>query len=343
MAQTEADSPADVRAPTVAEIAAAREQLGSRIRETPVWLWQSDTIRKDLGSDVEVYLKLELWQHAGSFKTRGAILNMLALSEEERSRGVTAVSAGNHAMATAFAARSLQTSAKVVMMENASPIRVQGCKDYGAEVILAPDVHRAFELTHQIEREEGRSFIHPFEGWGTALGQATLGWELSQQVQELDAVVIPIGGGGLCAGVAAAVKQMQPRCRVIGVEPVGADSMHRSFAAGKPEAIDKVRTIADSLGAPYAAPYSFGLCRRFVDELVKVDDDQICHAMLRLFTEMKLSVEPAGAAATAALWGPLRDSLAGARVALIVCGANLDSDLFGTYLERGKRVAAAGA
>jgi threonine dehydratase len=147
-------------------------------------------------------------------------------------------------------------------------------------------------------------------------------------------VIVPIGGGGLCAGVAAAVKQLQPRCAVFGVEPVGADSMRRSFAAGSPQSIDAVRTIADSLGAPHAEPYSFALCQRFVDDLVLVDDDALREAMRLLLAEAKLAVEPAGAAATAALAGPLRSRLAGKRVALIVCGANIDPETFARHVAR---------
>src|SRR5262249_12733415 len=156
------------------------------------------------------------------------------------------------------------------------------------------------------ERGEGRTFVHPFEGPKTALGTATVGLELLEQLPELEAVVVPIGGGGLCAGVASAVEQLKPGCPVFGVGAVGAGSIDRSFPAGSPQTIEAVRTIADSLGAPHAAPYSFGLCRRFVDELVLVDDDALRRAMLLLFSSAKLAVEPAGAAAAAALCGPLR-------------------------------------
>jgi threonine dehydratase len=155
---------------------------------------------------------------------------------------------------------------------------------------------------------------------------------LHQQVVDLDAVVVPIGGGGLCAGVALATKLMCPDCLVLGVEPEGADSMHRSFAAGQPQGIDEVRTIADSLGAPHAEPYSFGLCHRFVDQLVLIDDQQIRQAMRLLYDEMKLVVEPAGAAATAALCGPLSDRLSGKRVGLIVCGSNIDPETFHRFI-----------
>jgi threonine dehydratase len=316
------------RVPSLSEIAEARRELGERVRRTPVWRWQGRHLDQAISSSTEVHLKLELFQYAGTFKPRAALLNMLPLSPEQLARGVTAVSAGNHAMAVSFACRSLGSSAKVVMPRSANPHRVEECRALGAELVLVPDVHAAFDEVRRIEAEEGRAFIHPFEGYRTALGTATVAWELHQQVADLQAVVVPIGGGGLCAGVALATKLMCPDCLVFGVEPEGADTMHRSFAAGKPQGIDEVRTIADSLGAPHAEPYSFDLCRQFVDQLVLIDDRQIRRAMRLLYDEMKLVVEPAGAAATAALCGPLSDGLSGKRVGLIVCGSNIDPATF---------------
>jgi len=329
----------EAAAPTVEQIRAARERLRELIAQTPLWWWRGDAVEQSAGRGTQVLLKLELFQHAGSFKPRGALCAMMDLAPEALRRGVTAVSAGNHAMAVGYAARALGTSAKVVMPRTASPARVQGCRDYGAEVELVEDVHRAFARVREIEEQEGRTFVHPFEGPLTALGTATLGLEICEQARELDAVIVPIGGGGLCAGVASAVKQILPRCAVYGVEPEGADSMHRSFASGKPESIEAVRTIADSLGAPHAAPYSFALCRRYVDRLVKVDDGALRSAMGLLFRSAKLAVEPAGAAATAALCGPLRELCSGKRVAVIVCGANIDAPTFARHLG----VAATGA
>ena len=311
-------------APTLAEIRAARARIDRFIVETPLWQWCNREIADIVGHNTAVFLKLELFQHTGTFKPRGALMNMLQLDPATLARGVTAVSAGNHAIAVAFAAQKLETTAKVVMIRTANPARVAGCKAYGAEVEMIEDIHDAFERVREIEAEEGRSFIHPFEGEMTVLGTATVGLELCTQVSELDAVIVPIGGGGLCAGIATAVKLMQPACRVFGVEPEGADTMHRSFASGRPESIDKVRTIADSLGAPHAAPYSFGLCYQHVDELVRISDDDMRRAMALLFRGMKLAVEPAGAAATAALCGPLLERLRGKRVGLIVCGTNID-------------------
>jgi len=322
-----------MKIPTVAEIQAARTALDGLIVQTPVWRWSNRDVLQQLDEKTKLFLKLELFQHTGSFKPRGALTVMRNLDAATLAKGVTAVSAGNHAIAVAFAAQLLGTTAKVVMPKTANALRVATCRAYGAEVELVDHVAMAFERVQQIQQEEDRHFVHPFEGANTILGTATVGLEFCTQVENLDAVIIPIGGGGLCAGMATAIKQIQPNCLIFGVEPVGADTMHRSFAAGSPQSIPAVQTIADSLGAPHAAPYSFSLCQKFVDELVLVSDDEIRQAMALLFRSMKLAVEPAGATATAALWGPLRDRLRGRRVGLIVCGANIDIDTFATHVK----------
>ena len=314
--------------PTVHDIEAIRAQLAPYVCTTPVLHWRSACLDATLGDQTEVYAKLELFQHTGTFKPRGALAVLLNQPRARLERGVTAVSAGHHAIATAYAARALGTHAKVVMTRTANPYRVAACQRLGAELVFADDVAAAFERVRQIAQEEQRLFIHPFEGPFTALGTATVGLEFCRQVDDLDAVIIPIGGGGLCAGIATAVKLLQPGCRAYGVEPEGADSMHRSFAAGRPMAIETVSTIADSLGAPHAEPYSYRLCRQNVDELVLIDDDALRDAMLLLFGELKLAVEPAAAAATAALLGPLGERLRGKRIGIVVCGSNIDPDSF---------------
>ncbi len=313
---------------SLADIRAARSQLGDRVLKTPVQQLSGPSVEAAFAPGTHAFLKLELFQRTGSFKPRAALLNMLALSESERSRGVCAISAGNHAIATAYAARCLGTSAKVVMAASANPFRIEQCRLYGAEVELAADVHAGFRRVEEIQQTESRAFIHPFEGLRVALGTGTLGLEFMEQVPDLDAVVVPIGGGGLAAGVSTAVKLMRPDCEVFGVEPFGADSMYRSFAAGRPMAIDKVTTIADSLGAPYATPMSYALCRAHIDELVRVTDQELVGAMRFLLEHARLAVEPASAASTAALLGPLAKRLAGRRVGLIVSGANIDTASF---------------
>ena len=210
------------------------------------------------------------------------------------------------------------------MLGSANPMRIEVCKSFGAEVISVKDIHEAFDLAKRIERDEGRYFVHPFEGHAVATGTGTLGVEICEQVPDFDTVVVPIGGGGLMAGISNAVKLLRPDAGVVGVEPEGANSMRLSFDAGAPRAIEKVRTIADSLGAPYAMDYSFELCRRYVDSLVEVTDDALRKSMGFLLAHMKMAVEPACAATTAAILGPLREQLAGRRVVLVFCGSNID-------------------
>ncbi|MFP5392773.1 MAG: threonine/serine dehydratase [Gammaproteobacteria bacterium] len=324
--------------PTLQEIEAAATRLSGKVLRTPVWRWQTGVVDEVLGADTEVWLKLELFQQTGTFKVRGALNSIDALSEAARARGVVAVSAGNHAMATAYAARQVGVSARVVMPSHASPVRMAACRALGAEVVLAPDIHQAFALGARIEADEGRTMIHPFDGPLVAQGTATVGLELAEQVPQLDAVVVPVGGGGLCGGISAAIKQALPSCAVYGVEPMGADAMYRSFRAGRPERLEQVTSVADSLGAPYALQYSYGVCRRFVDDIVRITDDEICRAMYWLYRDMKLVAEPAAAAATAALMGPLRNMLRGRRVAVLLCGSNIDAARFAELVERGRAI-----
>jgi threonine dehydratase len=316
----------------IEEVRACRARLGDRVLTTPTHNWRGPRLAAQAGGDVEVFIKLELFQLTGSFKPRGALNVISSLTPEELARGVTAASGGNHAIAVAYAAQAAGASAKVVMPRTASPIRMAMARSYGAEVVLSDSIATVFAMAEAIRNEEGRTFVHPFEGPLTAQGTATVALEFSDQAGPLDVMIVPIGGGGLIGGMAAAMKQLQPDCRVIGVEPEGADSMYRSFAAGSPQKIEAVRTIADSLGAPMALPYSFALCRANVDELVLVSDDDLRRAMKLLFEEMKLAVEPAGAAATAALTGPLRGRFAGRRVGIIACGANIDAAAFCGHL-----------
>ena len=310
------------------DIRRARADLADAIITTPVLELAGPGVEDAFGPATRPVLKLELFQRTGSFKPRGALLNVLALSPGERARGICAVSGGNHAIATAYAARRLGTHARIVMLATANPFRAAQCRAWGAEVEFAPTIHDAFARADELSQVEGRTLIHPFEGLRTALGSATLGLEFMEQVPDLDAVVVPVGGGGLAAGVSVAVKRVNPDCRVYGVEPEGADTMHRSLAAGRPVGIDRVTTIADSLGAPYAMPVSFELCRAHLDELVLVTDAALVASMRFLLEHGKLAVEPAGAASTAALRGPLKERLAGLKVGLIVCGSNIDAASF---------------
>lgn len=278
--------------------------------------------------DKEVWLKMELLQRTGSFKARGAVNTILQLSDQQRENGVTAFSAGNHAIATAYAARAAQVNAKVVMPKTANPYRVACCRKLGAEIVFGNTIDELIEIVDELKHREARTLIHPFEGIHTFEGTATIATEILQDAHDIDAVIVPVGGGGLIAGIATAVKMIKPNCTVIGVEPTGAQGMTDSLQNAKPLDRVSVNTIADSLGAPMHMPLSFQLVTDHVDQMVQVTDEELKETMRLMFTDLQLAVEPACAAALAALKNRLSESLAGKKVALILCGSNIDQKTF---------------
>ncbi len=308
---------------SLSEIQKTRDRLGERVVTTPSLQWQGDELSRSVDDETTVYVKLELFQRTGTFKARGAMNVMMHLSPMQLEQGITAVSAGNHAIAAAYCAREMGTSAKIFMPKSASQLRIDRARAYGADITLCDTQPEMFELAELAQRDEGRTFVHPFEGPRTVQGTATAGLEFTEQVPELDAMILPIGGGGLCAGFSAALKQVWPDIRIYGVEPEGANTMSLSFARGEPVTKQDVSTIADSLAPPLSLPYTFGICRELLDEIVLVNDDQMRDAMRALFYDLKLAVEPAGAASTAALCGPLREQLRGQKVGVITCGSNI--------------------
>jgi len=259
-----------------------------------------------------------------------------AIPSENKARGITAASAGNHAIAAAWAARQCGLSAKVVMQSTANPFRVALARAESAEVIMKDGGLATFGEAERLQREEGRTFIHPFEGLNTSLGTAGIGLEFLEDIPDLEAVIVAVGGGGLISGIAAAVKAINPDCKVYGVEPAGADSMSRSIAARRPVSLNRVDTIADSLAPPMALPLGHALCSAYVDDMVTVTDDEICSGMVILQQEAKLAVEPAVGAVMAGIMLPLRNRLKGKRVGLVVCGANIDVVSYSKFLERGR-------
>jgi len=331
-----AHAAAEISPPTVDEIRRNRERLADFVVTTPVRELVDDAVKSAVGAATKVWMKEELFQRTGSFKPRGALSVMMELDKSALARGVCGVSAGNHAISLGYSARILGTTAKVVMPKNANTFRVQMCRELGVEIVFANDVIEALSLCKEIQEKERRTLVHPYEGPRTTLGAASVGLEFIDQTRalgvDLDAVIVAIGGGGLSSGVASAVKQMSPSTAVYGVEPEGADTMYRSFIENAPLGLDKVRTIADSLGSPRCEPYSFALNRALVDEVVLVSDDQIRDGMRLLFRSAKLVTEPAGAAALAALMYPLRERLDFKTVGIIVCGANIDAESFGRFI-----------
>lgn len=335
----DAAEPADW--PSLQDIRDTARVLAPHINRTPLIPWHSATISKALGAETQLHLKLELFQVTGTFKARGALTWALSLTPEQKARGITAVSAGNHAIAAAFAAKAVGAPAKIVVLKTANPLRLAMARDLGAEIIIAESGPEGFALCDGMVKHQGLTFIHPFDGRNVALGTGTLGAEIADDAPDLDAIVVAVGGGGLASGAARAIKLLRPDCAVYGVEPAGAPSMRRSYDSGHAVKLDKIDTIADSLAPPMALPYGYGLARAHIEDIVLVDDDAICAGMAVLQAEARLAVEPAAAAPVAALLGPLKDKLAGKRVGLIVCGANIDSVTYGRLLERGlKRLAA---
>lgn len=321
-----------VPGPTPAEIEAARAALAGRIVRTPVLRLSPGRFAGRLPEGAEVWLKLELFQETGSFKARGALLNLDALGPEARQAGVVTASAGNHARAVAWAAGQAGVSARIVMPAHVDPARIEACRALGAEVILEPDVGTVFARMAAIAEREGRRIVHPYEAPLTVLGTATCGAELAEDVPDLDLVLVPVGGGGLLAGMAVAIRQAQPGARILGIEPEGADSMYRSFAAGVPVRLDRVETIADSLGAPAALPYSFAVARAHADAIVRLPDAAFRAAMRLFHAATSIAAEPACVAGLAALTGPLREAARGRRVGLIACGSNISLARFGALV-----------
>ncbi len=322
---------------SLADIRENAAKLSPYLRKTPVAPWESRTITDALGESAQVNMKLELFQVTGSFKARGALTGVLSLSSQEREKGLTAASAGNHAIAVAFAARTQGIGAKIAVFKGGSSMRVAMARDLGAEIIMTETGHEAFALAEKMRETEGRTFLHPFDGLYPALGNATLGLEIAESLPNLDAVIIAVGGGGLAGGVASAIKMLNPTCAIYGVEPKGANAIRQSLDKGSPISLEKVSTIADSLAAPMARPYSFALCQALVDDVVLVDDDSIAAALALMQMETKLAVEPSAATPAAAMLGPLREKLRGKNICLIVCGANIDSKAYAQALSHGER------
>ncbi len=297
------------------DVRRARERTADLLHRTP--LVCSATLSRLAGGGV--FLKLENLQKTGSFKPRGALNKIRTIDPESLAAGVITISAGNHAQALAYVASHVGARAVVVMPETASSAKVEATRGYGAEVILHGDAVAAFRRVEEVGRQRGLTFVHPFDDDATIAGQGTVGLELLDDLPEVDQVVVAVGGGGLLAGVAVAIKTARPSARVVGVEPTGAAAMHLSRQRGSPSRLDRVDTIADGLAAPFAGARNFAIVQRYVDDLVLVEDDAIRAAMRLLLERCKLLAEPAGAAPVAALLSG-RVPARGATVAVISGG-----------------------
>jgi threonine dehydratase len=305
----------------LAAIRAARERIAGRLHVTPT----VTSTRLGDRVNVKLFLKCENLQKTGSFKTRGVLNKLSQLDAAARAKGVVTVSAGNHAQALAWGARAAGVRATVVMPEAASPAKIEASRGYGAEVVLhgATSI-QAFAKARELEKERGLTFVHPFDDELVAAGAGTTALELLEQAPDLDVVVIPIGGGGLIAGMLPAIKEQNPKIRVYGVEPAGAPSMRMSLDQGRAVKLDAVNTIADGLAAPMAGELNYEIVKRYVDDVVLLDDAAIAAGVRDLLLNTKLLAETAGATATAAVLAraiPLHD---GERVGAVLSGGNID-------------------
>lgn len=285
--------------------------------------------------DADVYLKTENLQITGSFKVRGAYYKMSQLREEERKHGVIACSAGNHAQGVALAAQKNGIKAVICLPDGAPISKVEATKRYGAEVCLVPGVYDdAYNRALQLRDEKGYTFIHPFNDESVIAGQGTIGLELFDQLPDLDAVIVPIGGGGLIAGVAFTMKNLNPNVKVYGVQAAGAPSMARSITDGEMEELTDVSTIADGIAVKKPGDLTFSLCQQYVDEIVTVSDDEISAAILALMEQQKLVTEGAGAVSVAAVMFN-KIPVKGKKVACLLSGGNVDVTILSRVIERG--------
>ena len=256
------------------------------------------------------------------------MLAVESLNPDQKERGVVACSGGNFALAVSYVANQLGVPATVVMPSSASLVRQEGCKKLGAQVFLESDIGKVFDTAQLISKNEGKEFLHPFEGRDMTLGAASMAYEYLNEFPQLDVLVAAIGGGGMASGVSLAAKLINPSIKVYGVEPRGANTMHLSFESGKPEKIDRVDTIADSLGSPRSEPFSLSLCQNYLDRLVYVEESEMIEAMRILFHHHSFAVEPACAAGLGSLLGSLKVEVREKKVGLFLCGSNIDFSRF---------------
>jgi threonine dehydratase len=317
---------------SLSDVRDARERVAEVARRTPLEYSHSFSER----TGAEISLKLESFQRTGSFKIRGATNRIAVLSETDREAGVVTASAGNHAQGVALAATRAGVDATIVMPEPAPISKIRATEEYGGRVVLhGEDYAEAQRRAHEIEVEEDRTYVHAFDDERVMAGQGTIGLEIVEDCPEIDTVIVPIGGGGLIAGVATAVKGLVPDARVIGVQAEGAASVRRSLREGRIYERDAVETIADGIATRRVGDRTFEVIREQVDEVVEVDDEEIAVALTRLLEREKALVEGAGAVSLAALLSEKFDYEPGEVIVPALCGGNIDLNVLTTVVVRG--------
>ncbi|CAN5589458.1 threonine ammonia-lyase [soil metagenome] len=315
------------------DVLAARERVRGSIYYSPCP--HSQMLSQLTGQ--QIYLKLENLQMTGSFKERGALNRIALLTPEQAAKGVVAASAGNHAQGVAYHATSRGIKALIVMPLATPLVKVTATRGFGAEVVLhGANYDEAYEEAMRLCTAAGMTFIHPFNDPAVMAGQGTIGLEILEQVPDLDAIVVPIGGGGLIGGIACAIKESRPNVKVVGVQASRLASMVAARAAHHPVTIDPSTTIADGIAVRRAGSITFPMVERYVDEIVTVDEDEIASAILVLLEREKTLAEGAGATALAAVLQRKTTVIApGSKTAVLVCGGNIDVTLLSRIIERG--------
>ena len=306
---------------SVDDITSARQRIQGRVKRTP--LVSSEALSKRLGA--KVYLKLELLQKTGSFKVRGAFNKVLSIPEDQRGRGLAAVSGGNHAQAVAYAASQLGLPAVILMPEKTPRNYVDATRGYGAEVVLMPSAAEAFQKIAAYE-SEGWTTVHPFDDPLVMAGQGTLGLEIVEDLPEVTDVIVSIGGGGFIGGVATAVKGLKPAARVWGVETEGAETMSKALAAGHPVQLAAITSIARTLGAPSVSEQTLLLAQTYLESVTVVPDSEAMSALRLLLERAKVLTEPAASCTLAAAERLRQQFNPASRVVLVLCGGNMAVD-----------------
>ena len=307
----------------------ARRVLSPVINQTPV------LHAPGLVPDCDFYLKADCLQKTGAFKLRGAYYKIATLSDEEKRRGVIACSAGNHAQGVGFASRDMKIPATICIPAGAPISKIQATRSYGANVVLVDGVYDdAYAEAVRLRDEQGLTFIHPFDDYRVMAGQGTIGLEILEQLPDVDVILVPIGGGGLISGLAYAVKHLKPSCQVIGVQAAGAASMVDSLEAGHILTLPSVHTIADGIQVKTPGDLTFEMCRRYVDKVVAVSENEIAGAILSVLEKQKLVAEGAGAVGiAAAMYGKV--DLQGMTVCALLSGGNVDVTMLERIITRG--------
>ena len=274
--------------------------------------------------DLDIFFKLELMQKTGSFKSRGAINKVLQLSEKERSRGVVAISAGNHAQATSWACSQFGIKSKIIMPHTASQSKIDATESYGGEVILTKE--KMMDTCQKLIDEENLSFVHPFDDLDILMGQGTVALEVINEVKNLDYAFVSIGGGGLIAGMACVLKQINPKIKIIGVEPINSNVMTNSIKSGKPEIFDTInnKTIADTLAAPFAGKITFEYVKEYVDDIINVSEDEMIESLRMMIERLKIVPEPSASACFVPIVFNKLNVPSKSKCLVVVCGGNID-------------------